>query len=184
MFQKNIVYLHRDNLKVKSWIIKMKQEYTIELVEEYDNVNFYSIHLNGKELTEMEYFFEKFPEGCEYDDEIDVIISWLDKIAEKGALERYFRPEGRYGDGVGVIPIDVGNKIRLYCLRLSDKILVFGNGGVKDAASWEESKELVPYVKLLIDTSRFITSRISDGSVVLVDKEIVGNLKFTRYEKE
>lgn len=25
----------------------MKQEYTIELVEEYDNVNFYSIHLEG-----------------------------------------------------------------------------------------------------------------------------------------
>jgi len=38
--------------------------------------------------------------------------------------------------------------------------------------------------ELLIDTSRFITSRISDGSVVLVDKEIVGNLNFTRYEKE
>ena len=77
----------------------MKQNYKIELVEEYENVNFYSIHLDGEELTEMEAFFEKFPVGCEYDDEIDVIISWIDKIAEKGALERYFRPEGRYGDG-------------------------------------------------------------------------------------
>jgi hypothetical protein len=55
---------------------------------------------------------------------------------------------------------------------------------VKDAATWEESEKLAPYVKLLIDTSRFITSRISDGSLVLVDKEIVGNLNFTRYEKE
>ena len=73
----------------------MKQEYTIELVEEYENVNFYSIHLNGKELTEMESFFEKFPIGCEYDDEIDTIIAWIDKIAEKGALERYFKPEDR-----------------------------------------------------------------------------------------
>ena len=162
----------------------MKQEYTIELVEEYENVNFYSIHLEGEELTEMEAFFEKFPVGCEYDDEIDVIISWIDKIAEKGALERYFRPEGHYGDGVGVIPIDVGNKVCLYCLRLSDKILVFGNGGVKDAATWEESDQLAPYVKLLIDTSRFITSRISDGSIVLVDKEIVGNLNFIRDEKK
>ena len=53
----------------------MKQKYTIELVEEYDNVNFYSIHLEGEELTEMEAFFEKFPVGCVYDDEIDVIIS-------------------------------------------------------------------------------------------------------------
>ena len=138
----------------------------------------------GKELIELESFFEKFPEGCEYDNEIDVIISWIDQIAERGALERYFRPEGKYGDGVGVIPIDVGNKLRLYCLRLSDKILVFGNGGVKDARTWQESKTLAPYVKLLIDTSRFISSRIKDGTMVLVDKEIVGNLNFIRNEEE
>ena len=147
-------------------------------------MNFYSVHLEGEELTEMEAFFEKFPIGSEYDEEIDVIISWIDKIAERGALERYFRPEGKYGDGVGVIPIDVGNKIRLYCLRLSDKILVFGNGGVKDAAKWEDSETLAPYVKLLIDTSRFISSRIKDGTIVLMDKDIIGNLIFTRNEKE
>ena len=162
----------------------MRQEYSVELIEEYEKVNFYSIRMKDAELTELEAFFEKFPEGCEYDDEIDVVILWLDQIAERGALERYFRPEGKYGDGVGVIPIDVGNKIRLYCLRLSDKILVFGNGGIKDARSWQESETLAPYVKMLIDTSRFISSRIKDGTIVLVDKEIVGNLNFTRYEEE
>lgn len=57
----------------------MKQEYCIELLEEYENVNFYSIRMAGKELMELEAFFEKFPEGCEYDDEIDVIISWIDQ---------------------------------------------------------------------------------------------------------
>lgn len=82
------------------------------------------------------------------------------------------------------IPIDVGNKVRLYCLRLSDKILVFGNGGVKDVATWQESESLAPYVKLLIDTSRFISSRIKDGSLVLVDKEIIGNLNFSRDEEK
>ena len=162
----------------------MKQDYSIELVEEYEKVNFYSIRLAGEELTELEVFFDKFPEGCDYDEEIDVIISWIDQIAERGALERYFRPEGKYDDGVGVIPIDVGNKLRLYCLRLSDKILIFGNGGVKNSRSWQESETLAPYVKLLMDTSRFISSRIKDGTLVLVDKEIVGNLYFTRYEKE
>ena len=162
----------------------MAQEYSIELVEEYENVSFYSIRMKGSELTELENFFEKFPLGCGYDNEMDVIISWIDQIAERGALERYFRPEGKYGDGVGVIPIDVGNKLRLYCLRLSDKILVFGNGGIKDARSWQESEKLAPYVKTLIETSRFIASRIKDGSIVLVDKEIVGNLNFTSYEKK
>lgn len=162
----------------------MAQRYCIDLVEEYPNVNFYSIKLEGEELTEIERFFEKFPEGCEYDDEIDVVLTWIDKIAEKGALERYFRPEGRYGDGVGVIPIDVGNKIRLYCLRLSDKILIFGNGGIKDSRSWEESEGLSSYVKLLIDTSRFISTRIKDGSIVIVDKNIIGNLNFIRDEEK
>ena len=161
-----------------------KQHYSIELVEENENVNFYSIHLDGKELTELEDFFEKFPTGCDYDDEIDVIIAWMNRIADTGALERYFRPEGRYGDGVGVIPIDVGKKVRLYCLRLSDKILVFGNGGIKDPPTWQESESLAPYVKLLVDTSRFISSRIKDGSLVLVDKEIIGNLNFSRDEEE
>lgn len=162
----------------------MSQSYSIELLEEYDNINFYSIHLDEEELTEVERFFEKFPEGCEYDEEVDVILAWMDKIAEKGALERYFRPEGKYGDGVGVIPIDVGNKLRLYCLRLTDKILVFGNGGVKDAKSWEESPTLAPYVELLMDTSRFLSSRVKNGTVLLVDKEIIGNLNFIRDEKK
>lgn len=162
----------------------MNRKYTIELIEEYDAVNFYSIHLDDEELSELERFFDKFPEGSEYDEEIDVIISWLDKIGEKGALERYFRPEGRYGDGVGVIPIDVGNKLRLYCLRLSDKILVFGNGGIKDAKSWQQSESLAPYVEMLIDTSRFISSRILNGQIVMVDKELFSNLNFTRNEKK
>lgn len=162
----------------------MQQKYHIELVEEHDAVNFYSIHLEEEELSELERFFEKFPEGCGYDEEIDVIIAWLDKIGENGALERYFRPEGRYGDGVGVVPIDVGNKLRLYCLRISDKILIFGNGRLKDSDSWQNSKSLAPYVEMLIDTSRFIASRIKDGKIILVDKELVGNLNFARDEKE
>ena len=45
----------------------MQQEYSIELIEEYEKVNFYSIRMKGAELTEQEAFFEKFPEGCEYD---------------------------------------------------------------------------------------------------------------------
>ena len=152
----------------------MRQHYYIDLVEEYFNVNFYSIHLEGEELSELERFFEKFPIGSEYDEDIDVVISWLDNIAERGALERYFRPEGHYGDGVGVIPIDIGNKVRLYCLRLSDKILVFGNGGVKDAPSWMKRSKVIearrrhvnPEVKERVALSFQIVDRIQEILVV------------------
>ena len=157
----------------------MAQRYYLELIEEHDAVNYYSVHLDEEELSELERFFEKFPEGGAYDEEIDIIIAWLDRIGEKGALERYFRNEGRYGDGVSAIPIETAN-LRLYCIRLSDRILVFGNGGVKDSKTWEESATLSEYVETLIDTSRYIASRLADGTLYIVDKELIGNLNFLR----
>lgn len=159
------------------------QKYSIELIEEHDAVNFYSIHLDDKELSELERFFEKFPVGSRYDEDIDTIIAWLDHIGENGALERYFRYEGKYGDGVSAIPIET-NHLRLYCIRLSNKILIFGNGGLKDCSTWQQSDTLSSYVETLLDTSRFISSRLSNGTIYLVDKEIIGDLNFIRNEKK
>ncbi|MCM1336214.1 MAG: hypothetical protein NC187_04150 [Candidatus Amulumruptor caecigallinarius] len=159
------------------------QRYSIELVEEHEYVNIYSVHLDSEEISELERFFESFPLGCAYDDEIDTIIAWLDRIGENGALERYFRHEGRFGDGVSAIPIETSN-LRLYCLRISDNILIFGNGGIKDTATWQQSDTLAKHVELLVDTSRFIASRLANGSLYIVDKELIGNLKFSRNEEK
>lgn len=171
------------NFAELNYRLSMAQRYSIELIEEHDAVNIYSVHLDAEELSELERFFEKFPDGCDYDEDVDTIIAWLDRIGESGALERYFRYEGKYADGVSAIPIETSN-LRLYCIGLSDKILIFGNGGVKDCSTWEESKNLSEYVEMLMDTSRFITSRIKNGTIYLVDKEIIGNLNFTRDEKK
>lgn len=99
------------------------------------------------------------------------------------ALERYFRYEGRYGDGVSAIPIETNN-LRLYCIRLTDRILIFGNGGVKDCATWQDSETLTEYVELLVDTSRSISYRLANGTIYTVDKELIGNLNFCRDEKK
>lgn len=157
----------------------MNQKYCLELFDENDNLNLYTIRLKDEKLTEFEKFLEKFPDDCEYKEDIDIIIRWIEKITEKGALSRYFKPEGKYGDGVGAIPIETNN-IRLYCLRLSDKILILGNGGIKDADTWQKSPTLRPFVELLIDTSRFINTRRQKGNIQLNDKTIVGNLNFVR----
>lgn len=157
----------------------MSQRYCLELFEETDNLNLYTIRLKDEKLTEFEKFLDKFPNDCKYKEDIDIIISWIEKITEKGALSRYFKPEGKYGDGVGAIPIETNN-IRLYCLRLSDKILILGNGGIKDADTWQDSPTLRPFVELLIDTSRFINTRRQKGNIQLNDKTIAGNLNFVR----
>lgn len=127
-------------------------KYTIELIEEHERVNIYSIRLKGEKLSEIERFFDSFPEGSKYDEEINTII-----------------------------PIETSH-LRLYCIRLSDSILVFGNGGIKDAATWQESDTLTPHVEILKDTSRYIASRLENGSLYAVGKDLIGNLNFTRDE--
>lgn len=158
--------------------------FKLELIESHELINLYSIRFNGHEHTEFEKFILKFPEGSDYEKDIDIIISWLDNIIKKGALERYFRNESRYGSGVKAIPV-VTSKLRLYCYRMSDKILILGNGAIKDTATWQDSKSLSVHVKLLIDTENFISYRIENNSITIKnDKEIIGNLTFKRQSNE
>ena len=37
------------------------------------------------------------------------------------------------------------DKVRLYCLRLSDRILIIGNGGIKESRTYQEEKTLLGY---------------------------------------
>lgn len=53
----------------------MTKRYSIELIEEHEAVNFYSIRLSEEELSELERFFEKFPVGSTFDNDIDTMQS-------------------------------------------------------------------------------------------------------------
>lgn len=155
------------------------EKYEIELIEEYSNLNLYSIKIAGNEYSEFENFVIRFSDNPLYKEDMDIILSWLDVIAQKGALERYFRPESSFKSKVVAIPIET-NKLRLYCIRLTDGVLILGNGEVKDSDSWQNSATLSPLVRLLEDTERFILSRIKNGSLVVDNKKLIGNLKFRR----
>jgi hypothetical protein len=48
-------------------------------------------------------------------------------------------------DSVAAIPIE-GGKLRLYCLRLSEQIVILGNGGAKTTQAYEEDPRLYGYV--------------------------------------
>ena len=67
-------------------------------------------------------------------------------------------------DRVVALPT-VQSKLRLYCLRLSDKILILGNGGVKNTKTYEESKELSGYVLTLQNFDRLIKEGVKDGKI-------------------
>lgn len=149
----------------------------IELFEEYDNINFYSIRFDDETESEIEKFFLKFSSSSKYDRDFDKIIEWMDRIAEKGSLSRYFRPEGKYEDGVSAIPIQA-NKIRLYCVRITDEILILGNGDVKNVRSWQDDPVLKSFAESLIKLKQKIDNRIKREKIFINGKEISGNLIF------
>ena len=81
------------------------------------------------------------------------ILYALSIILDKGALERYFRPEGRISDDLCALPIESG-RIRLFCLRISDEILILGNGDVKSTATYEADSKLYGYA---LDLQKVVT---------------------------
>ena len=141
------------------------------LVEEARNCTLYTIQFLSEDDTEFEQFYNKFKDDVEFNPDLMRIVGFLGKIADFGALERYFRSEGKMSDHVVALPV-VRSKLRLYCLRLSDKILILGNGGKKDSKTYEESKELSGYVLTLQNFDRIIKEGVKDGTISVTENKI------------
>ncbi len=76
-------------------------------------------------------------------------------------------------DRVTALAID-SRRLRLYCLRISDQILIMGNGGVKDTSTYEESKELYGYVMDLQKFDELLEQAQLDGTITIEQTVITG----------
>ncbi len=74
-------------------------------------------------------------------------------------------------DSVVALPA-LRSKLRLYALRLSDKIIILGNGGVKTTRTYEEDNVLQGYVVTLQKFEELLKSGVKDGSVVITENII------------
>lgn len=146
----------------------------LEIVEQSEQVSLYSIRFNGQDKTEFERFLQTFKDNAELNGDFQRIVYAVSRILANGVLERYFRPEGGYGDGVCAVPIESG-QLRLYCLRMSDQILIIGNGGIKTTRTTQEDPLLQGYVITLQKFDRLIRTGIRNGVLSIEEKEIVGS---------
>ena len=64
--------------------------------------------------------------------------------------------------------------LRLYCLRITDKILIIGNGGTKTTQTYEESNELLGYVIDLQKFDTLIKNEMSNDFITISETEIEG----------
>ena len=141
------------------------------LVNEAKNCTLYTIQFLTENESEFEQFYNKFKVDVELNPDLMRIVGFLGRIADFGALERFFRPEGKMSDHVVALPV-VPSKLRLYCLRLSDKILILGNGGVKKTKTYEEDDELSGYVITLQNFDKLIKEGTANGAIVVTENKI------------
>ena len=95
----------------------------------------------------------------------------MEIILDRGALERYFRPEGSINDNLCAIPIESGN-IRLFCLRISDQILILGNGDKKTTRTYQEDRKLLGYALDLQKFDKLLKKDLEDGVVTIEERTL------------
>ena len=153
---------------------------TLKTIEQNDNVGMFSICFDGSEVSEFEKFLNEFKDNATYNKDFNVILLALSKIIDKGALERFFRNEGRMNDNVKALAID-SRKLRLYCLRISDQILILGNGGVKNTRTYQEDSKLSGYVMDLQTFDKVLLKAQKSGKVT-IEKNMIIDIQSATFE--
>ena len=153
---------------------------TLRTIEQNDNVGMFSICFDGSEVSEFEKFLNEFKDNATYNKDFNVILLALSKIIDKGALERFFRNEGRMNDNVKALAID-SRKLRLYCLRISDQILILGNGGVKNTRTYQEDSKLSGYVMDLQTFDKVLLKAQKSGKVT-IEKNMITDIQSATFE--
>ena len=77
------------------------------------------------------------------------------------------------GDHVVALPVE-RTKMRLYCLRMSDSVLIVGNGGIKRTKTYEEDESLNGYVITLQKLDKLLNHAIKSGKVIIEETMISG----------
>ncbi len=117
------------------------------------NVDFYTVRLGNKELTEFEFFVNKdFPD---HEEEIEILYNTIDIIGERGAKIRYFKSEGPANALPKVSkPVILSNEqdfgIRLYCVRLTDYLVVLLNGDIKTTLNPKDCPRVAKHFVMLL----------------------------------
>lgn len=118
----------------------------------------FSIKIDGDRISEVDKFFVMFKDTEDpfLKDDFIRIVNGLSEIASNGALERFFRNEGKMRDRVVAVPLYIiprnhseHGTLRLYCIRVSDKLLIVGGGGLKTTRTPDEDPVLSNKIKTL-----------------------------------
>ena len=157
----------------------MKKFVTIRLFKTFKQVAYYTFWVEGREQSETDAFFTRFENELSLADDLDLLVAWIQEIGQiRGAKSRYFRFEN---DAAALPPpakimAELGTsycQFRLYCIRLSDEVVILANGGRKTSQTVQTSPELMTHFRFANKMAQQLLELIQSGELVLEGKQIV-----------
>lgn len=148
-----------------------------------DKASIYSIVTEDSKVPFIDRFIEEHKE--EFTQDLLSIMSRLKSMGNAvGALDIYFKlDEGLEWNDLVCAVYDIPDKhLRLYCIRLNEKIVVIGNGGPKNVRAWQDDPKLSREVHEMMQYSRIIRKKLEDGTLRISENGLrfEGDLMLTR----
>lgn len=136
----------------------------------------YSVAVDDADFT----LYDRFLQENEKDsnEELMEIAAKLNAMSGKtGFTDIFFKlNEGRPGDGLCAIT-DLKGKLRLYCIRFGNTLLVLGGGGPKTTRTYQEDPKLLSENMLLRRVSDVIAEAVKGKDIgIEEDGSLTGNL--------
>ena len=147
-----------------------------------DKASIYTVYINKKQKTLFDIFISENKNI--YLSELNDILKRLISIGQKsGAREQYFKLyEGKFGDKVCALYDRPDKKLRLYCIRYNETLIILGGGGPKSKRihALQENEKLEKENRILKNLSIEINKKIEWGEINFSDdlKEFEGNMEF------
>ncbi len=172
----------------------MKSEVKIIELENlnFTKVAYYTLKFADEEQNELDKFYNNYHN--EYSESVNFIKMWIAVIGEKfGATSQYFRTEDNASalppnkeaiekeqiEYVDLDPYQKKTKLRLYCIVLSEKIVILINGGVKESQATRNSPTCWKQFMFASNISSQIKRMELNGALKINDKSIITNKSFS-----
>jgi hypothetical protein len=158
----------------------VKKYVNLQVFRNYPKVCFYTFHIEDDADSETLKFFKKFKTQPSHTDELNELANWLVEIGcEYGALPFLFRfedeavalpPNFHAQKRIKVQKIEQNN-LRLYCIWISEEIVILANGGIKTTKTAQESP-VMPHLRFAKNMGKQINRLISEGLFNFEGKDI------------
>ena len=151
--------------------------------KEFGKVTYYTIQIEGRPQSELADFLQRMDNSA-YKSELQEVIRFIIKIGnEYGAKKEHFRHERKaealppqYYHYIAAEPDDKEYGLRLYCLRLTDQVVLLLNGDMKTDFDPEKCDNCRPHFRLANKLSQKINEAIyPDKTLRVVGKQIITN---------